>query len=330
MRTEIQRVAVIGAGVIGTGWTTFYASRGLSVHLFDTRPGAAEFALGTVRTQLRLLARHGLLPGVERPEGADQVAGRVRVAQSLEQAMTGVDMAQEAVFETYEAKRPVFAAMDAVAPPDILLASSSSGLLMTEVQRAVKRHPERCLIAHPINPVYLMPLVELVPGAQTDPAFLQGARTFFESLGKVPVTLAREVPGYLENRMTAALWREAIDLVHRGVATVEDVDRAIWAGPGLRYALLGPLMIYHLGGGAGGVRAFLKHLGPAFRDWWSDLRVWTEIPEGALERLESGLQEALRGRTLAELAAWRDAQLVEVLKVVGGTAVAADGEETGR
>lgn len=330
MRTLIRRVAVVGAGTIGTGWATFFASRGLAVNLFDADPHAAEAAREQVRAQLRLLARHGLLAEAQGEKEADEAADRVGVSRSLEDAAAEADMVQEAVFETYEAKRPVFQALDAVAPADVMLASSSSGLLMTEIQRAVRRHPKRCLVAHPIHPVYLIPLVELVPGAQTDPTVMQGARRFFESLGKVPVTLRREVPGYLENRMTAALWREAIDLVHQGVATVEDVDRAIWAGPGLRYALLGPLMIYHLGGGDGGVRAFVDHLGPAFSAWWADLRTWTEIPEGAVEHLQAGLEEALRGRTLAEMAAWRDARLIELLKLVQPAPPAGAGEETGQ
>lgn len=336
MRTPIRRVAVIGAGTIGTGWATFFASRGLRVHLFDFASEKAARALADIRSQLGALAAYGLISGSAhlgsgRGAGtaavvADEAAERVRVAGRLTDAVGEADMVQEAVFETYEAKRAVFAAADDAAPEDVLLASSSSGLLMTEIQRAVRRHPERCLVAHPINPVYLIPLVELVPGAQTDPAAMRSARAFFESLGKVPVTLTREVPGYLENRMTAALWREAIDLVHQGVASVEDVDRAIWAGPGLRYALLGPLMLYHLGGGEGGVRAFVQHLGPAVRSWWEDLRTWAEIPEGAVDALESGLGQVLRGRTIGQVAAWRDARLVELLKVLSAHPLF--GEET--
>ncbi|HHY96025.1 MAG TPA: hypothetical protein GX513_13600, partial [Firmicutes bacterium] len=197
-----------------------------------------------------------------------------------------------------------------------LLASSSSGLLMTEIQK-VTRHPERCLIAHPINPVYLIPLVELVPGERTSPEALAAAKGFLEGLGKVPVILRREVPGYLENRITAALWREAIDLVHQGVASVEDVDKTIWAGPGLRYALMGPHLIYHLGGGPGGIRHFVEHLHPAFQQWWSDMSTWTSIPEGAVESLEQGLQEVMAGRSYQEMVAWRDGMLVKMLKLLG-------------
>jgi len=312
MRTPIQRVAVIGAGTIGTGWASFFVSKGVPVNLFDSAPGVAQAAVAKVVATLRFLVDRGLLDA----EQASAGAGQVSVCEDLEHAVDGADLVQEAVYESYEVKKSVFAAIDALVPPDVLLASSSSGLLMTEIQKAVRRHPGRCLIAHPINPVYLVPLVEIVPGEQTDPTFVKSARGFYEGLGKVPVTLNREVPGYLENRMTAALWREAIDLVHQGVASVEDVDRAIWAGPGLRYALMGPLMIYHLGGGEGGVRQFAERLGPAFTMWWADMQTWTEIPPGAVEKLEAGLREAMVGRTIAELAAWRDERLVELLKVL--------------
>jgi len=314
VRDRVAKVAVVGAGTIGAGWATFFVAQGLSVNLFDVSADAAAAARERVAAGLDFLARHGLLTGAP-----TEAARRLELCDDLAQTTVGVDLVQEAVRESYEAKEAVFGALDALLPADVLLASSSSGLLMSQIQRAAKRYPERCLIAHPINPVYLVPLVELVPGAQTLPAVLTAARRFYEGLGKAAVTLTREIPGYLENRMTAALWREAIDLVHQGIATVEDVDRAIWAGPGLRYALMGPLMIYHLGGGPGGVRHFVEHLGPAFRTWWADMRTWTEPPEGALERLEAGLRDAMGSRTIADLEAWRDERLVALLRARGET-----------
>ncbi len=304
-------VAVVGTGTIGTGWAAFYAAKGLPVALFDEAPGAARAAAARVDSILRVLARHGLLSGE-----VEEAARLLRVCETLAQAVDGADFVQEAVYESYDAKKAVFAALDYLTPADVPLASSSSGLLMSEIQQAAARHPERCLIAHPINPVYLIPLVELVPGRQTSPQVMQEARGFYERLGKVPVTLRREVPGYLENRMTAALYREAVDLVHQGVASVEDVDRAIWAGPGLRYALMGPLLIYHLGGGPGGVRQFAEHFGPALKTWWEDLRTWTEFPPGAVAALEAGLRQATGGRTLDEIATWRDERLIALLRLL--------------
>ncbi|MFZ5769354.1 MAG: 3-hydroxyacyl-CoA dehydrogenase NAD-binding domain-containing protein [Bacillota bacterium] len=324
MGKEIRKVAVIGQGVIGRGWTAFFASRGLQVAVFDVDAAAARAALDGLAETVSFLEREGLAPsGV-----TDGLSSRVTVAPSLEEAVAQADYVQEAVAEDYETKRSVFTAADLVAPPDVILASSSSGLLMSEIQKATQ-HPERCLIAHPINPVYLIPLVELVPGERTRAETLAVAREFLERLGKVPVVLNREVPGYLENRLTAALWREAIDLVHRGVASVEDVDKTIWAGPGLRYALMGPHLIYHLGGGPGGIRHFVEHLHPAFQQWWSDMSTWTSIPEGAVESLERGLLEVTSGRSYQEMVSWRDAMLVKLLKLVGhgGTGIAAPSTE---
>jgi carnitine 3-dehydrogenase len=306
----IDRCAVVGAGTIGTGWATLFASQGLEVVLFDEDAEAAHAALDAIDGQLRFLQEHDLLA----VESAGVARTKLRIAPDLEDAVRNVQLVQEAVFESYEAKRRVFGALDRAVPAEVLLASSSSGLLMSEIQKAAEAHPERCLIAHPINPVYLIPLVELVPGKWTAPEVMARARAFYEGVGKVPVTLRKEVPGYLENRLTAAMWREAIDLVEQGVASVEDVDRAIWAGPGLRYALMGPLLIYHLAGGRGGVRRVIEHLGPAVSDWWKDMRTWTEIPSGTVDALEAGLEEAMDGRSIEEVTAWRDRALVDLVK----------------
>lgn len=307
----IQTVGVVGAGTIGTGWATFLASKGIRVQVYDSDPNVLAAAKPRVAQNLDLLVVQGLIT----QEAAESGKELVHVTRSLEEAVMGAGLVQESVLETYETKRDVFRQLDAAAPPEVPLCSSSSGLLMSRIQD-VARHPERCLIAHPINPVYLIPLVELVPGDQTSPAVVEAVRGFLAALGKVPVALRKEVPGYLENRLTAALWREAIDLVNQGVASVEDVDKAIWAGPGLRYALMGPLLIYHLGGGAGGVDHFIKHLGPAFTQWWSDMNTWTEIPAEAIPKLRSGLEEAMNGRTIADVCAWRDRRLVDLVKLL--------------
>lgn len=323
MRSRIEKVAVIGQGVIGRGWTAFFASRGLSVQVHDVDRSAAEAAVEGVSETVAFLEREGLA----RAGVTSTLGQRVSAASSLEEAVESADYVQEAVAEDYQIKKAAFAAADKAAPRDVLLASSSSGLLMTEIQKVV-RHPERCLIAHPINPVYLIPLVELVPGEATSPEALSIARRFLQDLGKIPVMLRREVPGYLENRLTAALWREAIDLVQQGVASVEDVDKTIWAGPGLRYALMGPHLIYHLGGGQGGIRHFIDHLHPAFQQWWEDMSTWTSIPEGAIQALERGVQEGMAGCSYGEVVDWRDAMLVKLLKLLGRGQAKGPGQTT--
>lgn len=312
MREQIKRVAVIGQGVIGRGWTAFFAGRRLNVSIYDLDRGVARAALSQLPEIVSFLEREGLAEAGATAE----LAERVTLAASIEEAVREADYVQEAVAEDYGVKRAAFAAADAVASPDVLIASSSSGLLMTEIQKATK-HPERCLIAHPINPSYLIPLVELVPGKSTSADALSVAREFLEGLGKIPVTLTREISGYLENRLTAALWREAIDLVHQGVASVEDIDKTIWAGPGLRYALMGPHLIFHLGGGSGGIRHFIDHLGPAFHEWWADMATWTTIPAEVIPSLEQGVRAGMDGHSYEELVEWRDGQLVRLNKLLG-------------
>ena len=307
---EIKRVAVVGCGTIGCGWATFFAMKGLQTRLFDQQSASLESAGKKVRDNLAALVSLGEIGQQE----ADRAFENIYIAESMADALDGVAFVQEAIYEDYDAKKTLFAQLDAMLPENVIIATSSSGLLMTEIQTAVERFPGRCLIGHPINPVFLVPLVEIVPGRLTDPAAMVAARAFYESIGKVPVTLKKEVPGYLENRLTAALYREAIDLVINDVATVEDIDKTIWAGPGLRYALMGPLLIYHLGGGEGGTRYFVDHLGPALTQWWEDMNTWTKVPEGAVEAIEKGVEEAMKGKSIPDMCAWRDRKLVELIR----------------
>lgn len=308
---EIKSVGVVGCGTIGCGWATFFAMKGLQTRLFDQYSASLEKAQEKVESNLQTLVGLGEIT----QEQAAAALKNLYIGKSMEDALEGVSFVQESIYEDYDAKKALFKELDAILPENVIIATSSSGLLMTEIQTAVERYPGRCLIGHPINPVFLVPLVEIVPGKQTEPQAMVDARAFYEAIGKVPVTLKKEVPGYLENRLTAALYREAIDLAINDVATVEDIDKTIWAGPGLRYALMGPLMIYHLGGGEGGTKYFIDHLGTALTQWWEDMNTWTKIPEGAADILEKGVIEAMEGKSISDMCAWRDKKLVELLKV---------------
>ena len=308
---EITKVAVIGCGTIGCGWATFFAMKGMETRLYDQQAASLGRAYEKVRENLKTLVGLKELCETE----AAKVLNNICIAASMEDALEGVAFVQEAIYEDYDAKKALFRQLDQMLPEDVIIATSSSGLLMTEIQTAVECHPGRCIIGHPINPVFLVPLVEIVPGKQTDPDVMVRARAFYEGVGKVPVTLKKEVPGYLENRLTAALYREAIDLVINDVATVEDIDKTIWAGPGLRYALMGPLLIYHLGGGEGGTRYFVDHLGTALTQWWEDMNTWTKVPDGAVEAIEKGVEEAMKGKSISDMCAWRDKKLVELIRV---------------
>jgi 3-hydroxyacyl-CoA dehydrogenase len=307
--SEIRTVAIVGAGTVGAGWAAWFALHGLAVRIFDAHEPTRRTVANTVRGHLQRLVNLGLA------DPTTTAAARLHVVDSLEAVAADADFVQESVLETYEAKKTVFAVLDALTPPNTLLASSSSGLLISEIQK-VMRHPERALIAHPFNPPYLIPLVELVAGPTTAAETIDRARRFFSARGKEPVVLQKEVPGHLANRLAAALWREAIDLVAQGVATVEDVDTALRAGPGLRWAVMGQHLIYHLGGGAGGYAYFIDHIGKAFEPYWQTMPTWSTIPAEARQAIIAGAEAATHGRSLSELAQQRDRKLAAVLKAL--------------
>ena len=207
----------------------------------------------------------------------------------------------------------MFAAVSAAAPADALICTSSSGLSISDIQTAAAG-PERCLAAHPYNPPHLVPLVELAPGALTSPEAMDRAAAFYASVGKEPVKLTRDLPGYLANRLSAALWREAVDLVLRGVATVEDVDKAVSFGPGLRWAAMGPHLLYDLGGGEEGIIGHVRHLAGVKEGMLRDLATWTTFPPETGDVLDAGLAEEKGARSYEELVAERDALLVAYLR----------------
>ena len=310
---QIESIAIVGTGVIGASWAAFYAAKGFQVKMHDA--DAAQSRKGHQRAIeiIELLQAEGLLE-------SDAVAAsidRITTAAGLAQAVGGVQLVQENVAEDYDVKKQVYKAMDAETGSDVILASSSSGLLMTEIQK-VTRHPGRCLVTHPFNPPHLIPLVELVPGEATDPETVAGMKRFYEELGKVPIVLNKAIPGHIANRLALALWREAVDLVVQGIASVEDVDKAVCAGPGLRWALMGPHLIYHLGGGEGGMDHFLDHFGPVFKPWWESMATWTTLPPETKSVLTGGLKKEVGDRSLTDITRWRDEKLSGLLKLVYG------------
>jgi len=311
MSADIRTVGIVGTGTIGASWACFYASKGMEVRLFDSVPERRDQGLERARHHLEALERSGLLEG----DAVQPAARNLVPVEGLEELGGTVAFVHEAAAERYDVKTELFARLDELTVPEVVLASSSSGLLMTKIQQGM-RHPERALIAHPFNPPHLIPLVELVRGEKTDVQVVRQVYTFFTELGKMPVVLQKEVPGHIANRLAAALWREALELVARGVASAEDVDRALCAGPGLRWALMGQHLIYHLGGGEGGYEYFIEHIGKSWSDLWADMPTWTEIPEEAKAAAVAGVEEMVRGRDLAELAAWRDEKLAALLKAI--------------
>jgi 3-hydroxyacyl-CoA dehydrogenase len=294
----IRTVAVVGTGVIGASWAALFLSHGLDVVATDPAPGAEERLRAEVAATG--LAAHG----------------RLAFVGDVAEAVAHADFVQENGPERIDVKHALFATLDEAARPDVVLASSSSGLLPSAIATACVAHPERVLVGHPFNPPHLLPLVEVVPGERTGEAAVDQAMAFYTALGKKPIRLRHELPGHVANRLQAALWREAYSLVDRGVATVADIDTAIANGPGLRWALLGPFAVQHLSGGPGGIAHVLEHLGPPTEAWWRDMGDPSLTPELAAKIVTGVADEfaaELDGTDQTELVARRDAALRALL-----------------
>ncbi|MGJ9416328.1 3-hydroxyacyl-CoA dehydrogenase NAD-binding domain-containing protein [Massilia sp. CMS3.1] len=309
MTEDITCIGVIGTGVIGASWAAYFLARGFDVSACDPMPGAEAKLRETVRAHWPILEKMGLAAGAS-PE-------RLRFSNDLKRALDGVHFVQESGPEREDLKLALFRDMDALLAPDVILASSSSGLLMSVVQAAC-RHPERVVLGHPFNPPHMIPLVEVIGGALTSNETVERTMAFYAAIGKRPIHVRKEVPGHIANRLQAALWREAFHLVQEGVATVADVDTAIAYGPGLRWALMGPFLNLHLSGGEGGIKHMLDHLGAPIESWWADLGT-PNITEELKQQLSAGVEAALSGRDSAQLAPARDALLAGLIEAKAGT-----------
>jgi len=309
-----NKVACIGAGLIGTGWAAYFASRGYRVKLQDSHEDILDACLNYVYDNLKFMGENKLLEAGE----VDAAFQRIEVVTSIDEAVCGAEYIQESVYDYLESKRKVFREIDAAASDETILASSSSGLLMTDIQKAVTR-PERCVLVHPFLPVYLIPLVEVVGGELTSSHTVQRAAEFMGKLGKKVVVLKKEVPGYIVNRLQAALLREAIDLVHKGVASAEDVDTAFSNGCGLRDPFVGPLLRAHLAGN--GIENFVKRYDQSYHNRWKTMETWTSIPPPAAEAVIDGVHEmqVVAEKSIEELKKWRDKMLVRQLGLLGAT-----------
>ena len=275
MRPQGLQVGIIGGGIIGAGWTRLLRAHGHQVRVFDERP--------------------------DRRDGA----------ATLAEAVAGADLVIEAVAEREPVKQAVLMAAGLAAPPDALIASASSSILPSQLQEGVL-HPERVLVLHPLHPVELMPVIEVVPGARTSPQAVERGRALILSLGKRPVLLKREVPGYVVNRLAAALWREAIDLVLNGTVDPEELDLAASRGPCLGWAVQGPFLTYELAS-PGGFGVFMAHLHPAFQAIWGSLSTWETIPPDAMEQLAANVEMVYGARDRAQLEQERDRALRRIL-----------------
>src|SRR6266542_6857084 len=303
-KKEIRNVAIVGTGVIGASWAALYLARGLNVIATDPAPNAELNLRRYVDNAWKDLTALGLSPNASRDH--------LQFTLDMKQALSEADFVQENGPERQEFKIKLFADMDAALPPDAIIASSSSGLTMSVMQSDCK-HPERCVIGHPFNPPHVVPLVEVVAGAKTAPETVQRAISFYTSIGKKPIHVRKEVVGHVANRLQAALYREIVYLIEQGVLDVADSDAAVCWGPGLRWGVMGPNLLFHLGGGPGGIQHFMEHLSGPVATWWKDLGKITDFSPQVKQTIIDGVLKEAGKRSIEELEHERDAMLLELL-----------------
>ena len=318
---DIRVIALIGTGVIGAGWAARALACGLEVTAWDPGRDWQARLKAAVENAWPALDKIGLAPGAS--------MARLRCADSLEDACAIADFVQESAPERLELKRRLHAQIDAAAPEHALIASSTSGLLPSDFQADCRR-PQRALVGHPFNPVYLLPLVEVLGGRQTAEESVQRAMAFYASLGMRPLRVRVEIEGFLSDRLQEALWRELLHLVNEDVATTEELDAAITYGPGLRWAFMGTCMAFHLAGGETGMRDFMKQFGPTLELPWTK-QAAPALSDELVDKLVAGTQRQAAGRSVKELERLRDDCLIAIMQAlrqyeVGAGKVLADNE----
>jgi 3-hydroxyacyl-CoA dehydrogenase len=302
----IRRIAIIGTGVIGASWSALFLAKGLEVVATDVAPDAETSLRRFVNAAWPALERLGLAPGASQ--------SRLTFTRDLPTAVAGADLIQENGPERIDFKKKLYGQLDELLPPDVIIASSSSGLTMSEIQSGAASHPERCVIAHPFNPPHLIPLVEIVGGAKTSEATIRRAAEFYTSIGQRTVRLNKEMPGHVANRLQAALAREVYHLVSEGVVSAADVDTALCWGPGLRWGVMGNMMLNHLGGGPGGIEHFFQQFAGPMTAWWKVLGSPVLTPE-VQKTLTDSVHAEVGSRTIEELEAERDEMLLGLIEL---------------
>src|SRR5437868_5463038 len=302
----IRRIAIIGTGVIGASWTALFLAKGLEVVATDVAPDAETSLRRFVKAAWPALERLGLAPGASQ--------SHLTFTGDLPTAMAGADLVQENGPERIDFKKKLYRQLDELLPADVIIASSSSGLTMSEIQSDCRLHPERCVIGHPFNPPHLIPLVEIVGGGKTSEATIERAAEFYTGLGKQAVRLRKEVPGHVANRLQAALAREVYYLVADGVVSVADVDTALSWGPGLRWGIMGNMMLNHLGGGPGGIEHFFQQFAGPMTAWWKTLGSPVLTPE-VQKKLIDSINAEVGSRSIDALEAERDEILLGLIEL---------------
>ena len=297
--SDISHTAILGAGVIGASWTALLLASGRSVSVHDPDPGVESSVRGYIEKAWPALEELGLTDRAT-PDA-------VSFAKSAGEAVDSADFVQENVPERLPIKHAAYREIEPILSADAIVSSSTSGLTLEALQEGWT-DPTNLILGHPFNPPHLIPLVELTANARTNPAVLEAAEAFYNDIGKVTIRIRKGLPGHVANRLQAAVWREAVHMAVEGVASVEDIDKAMWAGPGLRWAAMGPTMLFHLGAGEGGLRAFCDHFKDTFNGWWDDLGD-PRLDEDAIKKLVAGIADQTKGLTTEDLAQNRDKML---------------------
>jgi 3-hydroxyacyl-CoA dehydrogenase len=301
---DIRNIAIVGTGVIGASWAALYLARGFNVTATDPAPNAEDNLRKFIDAAWKDLAVIGLSPNASREH--------LQFTTDMKKAVADADLVQENGPERQDFKIKLFADMDAATPEGSIIASSSSGLTMSVMQSACK-HPERCVTGHPFNPPHVIPLVEVVAGAKTSPETVERALSFYASIGKKPIHVRKEVVGHVANRLQAALYREVVYLIEQGVLDVADSDVAVCWGPGLRWGVMGPNLLFHLGGGQGGIQHFMGQFTGPLATWWKDLGKITDFSPEVKQTIIDGVLKEANGRSIEELERERDTMLLELL-----------------
>lgn len=306
---EIQKVAIVGCGAIGASWAALFLAQGLTVTAFDINPAAQTFLNDMVEGALPVLTSLGLL------KKQDAKASDIFFTTNMEEALRDVDLVQENGPEKLGFKQDLFNKMASLVRNDTILATSSSGLTCSSIQEgmAAASHPERCVVGHPFNPPHLIPLVEVVGGSQTSPTTIDTMLQFYESIGKKAIHVRKEVVGHVANRLQAALFREIMYLLQEDVVGLSDIDKANSFGPGLRWGVMGPSLLFHLGGGAGGVQHMADHLLAPMMSWYA--RTDPVVTEELKKKFVEETTQEVAGRSYKDLVRQRDEELVGLLNI---------------
>ena len=305
MSTAIKRIAVIGAGVIGTGWSLRFLAHNKDVYVFDPSISQIKFLKKEYERTKLLLKKFYKTKKI--------TFKKIHFTKSIKEAVEQVDLVQENVPENEKIKKETIKEISHWSKPNIIIASSSSGLLPTRIQKSCY-NPKRFLIAHPFNPVYLLPLVELVKGKQTRNFYVEKAEKFYQSLGMKPLILKKEVEGYLSDRLQEALWRESLHIINNDLASTDDLDKAILNGPGLRWSFMGHFLNYHLAGGKQGMKHTLEQFGPALQLPWTKLKA-PKLTKKLAQQIIKGTKKQSKGKNIKQLTILRDKFLIDLLKL---------------